>query len=48
MNLGEPIAKGNTATIYLYNGKIIKVFNDNLPDTEAEYDKINMMKQPLG
>lgn len=38
MNLGEPIAKGNTAAIYLYNGKIIKVFNDNLPDTEAEYE----------
>ncbi len=38
MNLGEPIAKGNTAAIYLYNGKVIKVFNDNLPDTEAEYE----------
>jgi len=38
MNLGEPIKKGNTADIYLHDGKIIKVFNDNLPDTEAEYE----------
>ncbi|XID94958.1 phosphotransferase [Paenibacillaceae bacterium WGS1546] len=38
MNLGEPIAIGNTAKIYLHDGKIIKVFNDHLPDTEAEYE----------
>ena len=38
MNLGEPIAKGNTAKIYLHNGKIIKVFNRSLPETEAEYE----------
>ena len=38
MNLGEPIKKGNTAEIYLHDGKVYKVFNDNLPDTEAEYE----------
>ena len=38
MNLGEPIKKGNTAEIYLHDGKIVKVFNDNLPNTEAEYE----------
>ncbi|MFC4559772.1 phosphotransferase [Virgibacillus kekensis] len=38
MNLGAPIAKGNTAKIYLYDGKIIKIFNDNLPDTESAYE----------
>lgn len=38
MNLGEPIAKGNTATVYLHNNKIIKVFNDNLPEAKAEYE----------
>lgn len=37
-DLGEPIAKGNTADIYLHEEKIIKVFNDFLPDTEAEYE----------
>lgn len=36
MNLGMPIAKGNTAQIYLSNDKIVKVFNDGLPETEAE------------
>lgn len=35
MNLGKPIAKGNTAKIYLSDNKIIKVFNDFLPDTES-------------
>ena len=35
MNLGDPIAKGNTANIYLFDNKIIKVFNDYLPDTES-------------
>lgn len=38
MVLGEPIAKGNTADIYLQNGKIIKLFNDFLPDTESVYE----------
>lgn len=35
MNLGNPIAKGNTSKIYLYDNKIYKVFNDFLPDTES-------------
>lgn len=35
MTLGNPIAKGNTANIYLYDNKIFKVFNDFLPDTES-------------
>ncbi|AWE07287.1 aminoglycoside phosphotransferase [Lysinibacillus sp. 2017] len=38
MNLGTPIAIGNTAQIYLYENKIIKVFNDFLPDTESSYE----------
>lgn len=35
MNLGNPIAKGNTAKIYLSENKIVKVFYDFLPDTES-------------
>ncbi|OIK14318.1 aminoglycoside phosphotransferase family protein [Bacillus sp. MUM 13] len=35
MNLGNPIASGNTAEIYLIDNKIVKIFNDFLPDTEA-------------
>lgn len=38
MNLGTPIAIGNTAQIFLYENKIIKVFNDFLPDTESLYE----------
>lgn len=38
MNLGEPIASGNTANIYLCENKIIKIFKDHLPDTEPEYE----------
>lgn len=38
MNLGEPVASGNTANIYLYENKIIKIFKDHLPNTEAEYE----------
>lgn len=38
MVLGEPIAKGNTADIYLQNDKIIKLFNDFLPDMESAYE----------
>lgn len=38
MNLGTPIAMGNTAKIYLIESKIIKVFNDHLPDTESTYE----------
>jgi tRNA A-37 threonylcarbamoyl transferase component Bud32 len=35
MNLGKPIAEGNTAKIYLYDNKLIKVFNECLPETES-------------
>lgn len=35
MDLGDPIAKGNTAKIYLSDSKIVKVFNDFLPPGEA-------------
>lgn len=35
MNLGTPIAIGNTAKVYLYENKIFKVFNDSLPDKES-------------
>lgn len=38
MRLGNPIAMGNTAKIHLYNNKIIKLFNDVLPDTESVYE----------
>jgi thiamine kinase-like enzyme len=38
MKLGEPIASGNTANIYLYKNKIIKIFKDHLPETEPEYE----------
>ena len=38
MKLGTPIAKGNTAKIYLYENRIIKVFNDFLPETESLYE----------
>ena len=38
MNLGTPIAVGNTAQIFLYENKIVKVFNDYLPDSEAAYE----------
>ncbi|KLA26434.1 aminoglycoside phosphotransferase family protein [Bacillus cereus] len=35
MNLGNPIAKGNTAAIYLYDSKVVKLFKEYLPDTES-------------
>lgn len=38
MNLGNSIAKGNTAEIYLYENKIIKVFNDFASDTQSLYE----------
>lgn len=38
MNLGTPMAKGNTAKIYLIKNKIVKVFNDHLPNTESAYE----------
>ncbi|MEN2768601.1 phosphotransferase family protein [Ornithinibacillus xuwenensis] len=43
MILGTPIAKGNTATIYLWDQKIIKVFHDYLPDNEASYEAEKQM-----
>ncbi|HEK9099100.1 aminoglycoside phosphotransferase family protein [Bacillus pfraonensis] len=38
MNLGNPIAIGNTAKIYLYDNKIIKVFKKHFPNTESLYE----------
>ncbi|MBO1580496.1 phosphotransferase family protein [Bacillus sp. XF8] len=38
MNLGDPIAIGNTAEIYLYDNKIIKVFKEHFPNTESLYE----------
>ena len=38
MDLGSPIARGNTAKIYLHENNIIKVFNDNLSETESSYE----------
>ncbi|PHB24821.1 aminoglycoside phosphotransferase [Bacillus toyonensis] len=35
MNLGELIAKGNTAKIYLHENKVIKLFEEYLPNTES-------------
>ena len=35
MNLGNPIAKGNTAEIYLYEDKVVKLFKEYLPNTES-------------
>ena len=35
MNLDNLVAKGNTAEIYLYDNKIVKLFKDYLPDTES-------------
>lgn len=36
--LDTPIASGNTAQIYFSNDKIIKVYNDSLPDGVAAYE----------
>lgn len=38
MNLGQPVARGNTADIYLCDDKIVKLFHDDLPDTESAYE----------
>ena len=38
MILTNPIATGNTADIYLVEGKLIKLFKEYLPDGEAEYE----------
>ena len=38
MDLGTPIAIGNTAKIYLHKNRVVKVFNDYLPSTESSYE----------
>lgn len=38
MNLGTPIASGNTAKIYLYENRIVKIYNDYFTDTESSYE----------
>jgi aminoglycoside phosphotransferase len=38
MNLGNPIASGNTAEIFLHEDKVIKIFDARLPCGEAEYE----------
>jgi len=38
VNLGEPIAIGNTAKLYLYSNRIIKVFNKDLPPNVSLYE----------
>lgn len=38
MELAAPIARGNTANIFLWNNRIIKVFKEYLPPTEARYE----------
>lgn len=38
MDLGQPIARGNTAEIYLWEGKAVKLFHDTPLDREAEYE----------
>ncbi|EEK73248.1 Phosphotransferase enzyme family protein [Bacillus mycoides] len=38
MNLGNPIAKGNTAEIYLCDNKVVKLFKECLPNTESLYE----------
>ncbi len=38
MDLGNPIATGNTADIYLHDGRIIKLFKDSMPEKEAAFE----------
>ncbi|MBE7150347.1 aminoglycoside phosphotransferase family protein [Bacillus mycoides] len=38
MNLGNPIAKGNTAEIYLCDNKVVKLFKEYFPNTESLYE----------
>ncbi|MGZ7209400.1 MAG: phosphotransferase [Methanobacterium sp.] len=38
MNLGNPIAVGNTAKLYLCNNKIVKVFKKHLPPNQSLYE----------
>ena len=38
VDLGELVATGNTANLYRWNHKIVKVFKENLPPTESFYE----------
>ncbi|MFJ8262370.1 aminoglycoside phosphotransferase family protein [Rummeliibacillus sp. NPDC094406] len=38
MNLGNPISKGNTAEIYRFDNKIVKLLKEYLPYTESLYE----------
>jgi len=38
LSLGDPIAIGNTAKIYLCDNQIVKVFKKHLPNTESLYE----------
>jgi hypothetical protein len=38
MYVTDPIAVGNTAKVYLFENKIVKVFNEHLPDGQANYE----------
>lgn len=35
---GSLIATGNTANLYLWNNKVVKIFKENLPSTESFYE----------
>ena len=38
MDLVQPAAAGNTAELYIYEDRIVKVFKEYLPHTEAAYE----------
>jgi len=38
VNLGNPVAIGNTANLYLFDNKIVKVFKEHLPSTESLFE----------
>ena len=38
MRLDNPFATGNTAKIYISNNRVVKLFNDDLPQNEAIYE----------
>ena len=38
VNLGNPVAIGNTANLYLFDNKIVKVFKEHLPSTESIFE----------
>lgn len=41
--LGLLIAEGNTASVYLYNNQIIKLFKDDLPSNEAKREAVKQL-----